>query len=64
MKILTAGSLAPYNVLFGFHVEDADGAFAVDGLAGAGVVIVIGGGEIVVVVFAFSSAGDGCIGED
>ena len=63
VKVLTAGRLAPDDVLIGLHVEDADGAFAVNGLAVAGVVITVGGGVMVVVVFAFGSACNGRVCE-
>lgn len=48
MEVLSARGLAPDEFLAGFHVEDADGTFAVDGLALAGVeglvfLVVVGG---------------------
>jgi hypothetical protein len=64
VEVLTAGRLAPNDVLVGFHVEDANGALAIDWLAVAGVVITVEGGVVMVVVmFAFGSACNGRVCE-
>jgi hypothetical protein len=64
VKVLATGSLAPDQVFAGFHVEDTDGAFAVDRLAIAGVVVIFVVVRVILIVFVFGSAGDRRIGKD
>jgi hypothetical protein len=64
VKILAVGSLAPYRVLIGLHIKDADGTFAVNGLAVAGVVVIFVIVGVFIVMFVFGSTSDGCVGED
>ena len=60
MEILAARGLAPDDVLARLHVEDADRAFAVDGLADPGV----GVARTSLVVAEVWSAGNWSVGED